>query len=195
MTMFLWVTATEPISTSPLIMTLPARSLTTTRAPVRGSISGKANTWETNDTGSSLYCGGMMTSMLPWLMARAMGAELLGLQTHLAVDHLDHVLGDLEIGVVLFQHQRDLAVLGEDVEELLFQPAAVVDAAGGRLRRILQRDRAVGEGQHAAVSRVGADQRREKQPPAGQALRRAHRADHAVELVALAGARAREWSP
>ena len=65
-------------------------------------------------------------------MAWASGGVLLTCMLHLAVDGLDHVLGDLEVGVVLLQHERDLAVLGEDVEKFLFQPAAVMDAAGGR---------------------------------------------------------------
>ena len=67
------MTATEPISTSPLITIVPVRSLMTTRATVRGSMIGSDSTWETNETGSSRYWAGMSTTMLPWLKAWAKG--------------------------------------------------------------------------------------------------------------------------
>ena len=59
-TMFLCVITTAPISMSPLITTLPARSLITTRATACGSSIGRLSTCDTNDTGRSRYCEGMM---------------------------------------------------------------------------------------------------------------------------------------
>ena len=58
------------------------------------------------------------------------GGVVADLLAHLAVDQVGDVLGDLEIGMVLVQHERDAVVLGEGVKELLFQPAAFVDPPG-----------------------------------------------------------------
>ena len=162
--MFLCVMATEPISTSPLMTMLPARSLITTRAPVCGSMIGSASTWETNDTGSSRYCAGMRTSMLPWLMARASGTGCCVCSRIWLLISSATSSATWKSAWLLLQHQRDLAVLGEDVEEILFQAAAVVDAAGGGRGGVVQRDRAFGEGEDAGIPRVGPDQRRQEQP-------------------------------
>ncbi len=74
--------------------------------------------------------------------------------------------------MVLVQHERDAVVLGEGVKELLFQPAAFVDAAGVGHVGVFQRDRPFGKGVDPGMLGVGADQRREEQPAAGQAFGR-----------------------
>ena len=109
------------------------------------------------------------------------------LDAQLAVDPLGHVGGDLEVGVVLVQHQRDLSVLDEGVEEVLLQPASRVNPSGGGRVGIFQGDRPFGEGVHPGLLGVlGSYQRRQEQPPALEALGRPDRADHAVDPVALA---------
>ena len=85
-----------------------------------------------NSTGSSRYCGGI-DHFDVHRVERLGQVAVVVLKVELAVDQFGHVLGDLKIGVVLVEHQRDLVVLGKDVEEIFFQPAAlwIVATVGG----------------------------------------------------------------
>ena len=113
------------------------------------------------------------------------GGVVAHLLLHLPVDFVGDVLRDLEIGVELVQHEREVVVLGEGVEELLLQPAALMDAAAVGHVRVLQRDGPFREGVDPRAAWIGTDQRCEEQPSADEALGRADRADDAVDLVAL----------
>ncbi len=119
------------------------------------------------------------------------GGGVAHLLAHLAVDRVDNVRGDLEIVMVLVQHERDAVVFREGVKEFLFQPAALMDPPGVGHVFVFHGDGPFGEGIDPGMPGIGADQRREEQPSARQALGRADRAHDAVDLVALAGPRRR----
>ena len=96
------------------------------------------------------------------------------------------------LGIVLVEHQGDLAIFGEDVHEVGFQAAAAIDLARGRQLGIVDVDRALGKtidagviGARLTVGNLGTDERRHEQLPAREALGITDRTDGAIELIAL----------